>query len=336
MLTQINHTPALTHCANSFLRRTYLLWLLNLQIRRGLVVIKNTSDEKPFRCTMSYYMTREATQELGRMDANKFQADRREASILFTGIRSFSTLIQNMEPVEVVSLLNEYFEVMSDAAIKYKGTLDKYIGDSIMVTFGAASHVENHAWMSVQAALEMRQRLDEFNAHLAAKQKPTIQIGIGINSDVVIAGDFGSTRLHQVTIIGDGVNMASTLEGMSKQYSCYIVIGDTTYQSCSDQIWARELDFIQTKGRNQPIPIYEVVGLRSAPISDEKRQVIEHYNQGREYYLSRKFRRAMNEFAIIVEDMKINDKASTIYLKRSQYWLQNPPSEDWEGVWTLT
>ena len=285
---------------------------------------------------MSHYMTRELTEELRRMDNSRFQGDRRNVSILFSGIRSFSTLTENMQPLEVVSLLNEYFEVMSEAAIKYKGTLDKYIGDSIMMTFGALMPLENHAWMSVQTALEMRHQLEEFNQRMLAQQKPTIQIGIGINSDEVIAGDFGSTRLHKFTIIGDGVNIASYLEEMSKQYCCDIVISNNTYQAGAEQLWTRELDYIHVKGRKQPVAIYEVLGLRSEPIPEEKQKLLEHYNQGREYYLSRKFRRAMNEFAIIVEDMKIDDKASTIYLKRCQYCLQNPPSEDWDGVWTLT
>ena len=285
---------------------------------------------------MSHYMTRELTQELRRMDNTKFQGDRREVSILFSGIRSFSSVTENMEALEVVSLLNEYFEVMSEAAIKYKGTLDKYIGDSIMMTFGAALPLDNHAWMSVQTALEMRHQLAEFNQRMIGQEKPAIQIGIGINSDVVIAGDLGSRRLHKFTIIGDGVNIASYLEQMSKQYCCDIVISKNTYQVCSDQILTRELDYIHVKGRKQPLGIYEVLGLHSEVISEEKHKLLEHYNQGRDYYLNRKFRRAMNEFAIIVEDMKIEDKASTIYLKRCQYCLQNPPSEDWDGVWTLT
>lgn len=285
---------------------------------------------------MSHYMTRELTQELRRMDNTRFQGDRREVSILFSGIRSFSTVTENMEPLAVVSLLNEYFEVMSAAAIKYKGTLDKYIGDSIMMTFGAALPLENHAWLSVQTALEMRHQLAEFNQRMVGQQKPTIQIGVGINSDLVIAGDFGSSQLHHFTIIGDGVNIASYLEEMSKQYSCDIVISKNTYQVCAEQIWTRELDYIHVKARKQPLAIYEVLGLRTEAISEEKQQLLEHYNQGREYYLNRKFRRAMNEFATIVEDMKREDKASTIYLKRCQYCLQNPPSEDWDGVWALT
>lgn len=281
------------------------------------------------------YMSQGLTEELLRMDDTRWQGDRQEASILFAGIRSFSTLIESMEPVEVVSLLNRYFEAMSEVVVKYNGTLDKYIGDSIMVTFGAIAPLENHPWMSVQTALAMRHQLAEFNASLVANQKPTIQMGVGINSDPVITGNFGSSRLNQFTIIGKGVKIATYLEEMSKQYGCDIVIGQNTYQVCSQQIKARELDYISVKEKDDPIVIYEVVGLLSDQISEEKHQIFEHYNKGREHYLDRKFRKAMNEFATIVEDLKYNDKPSKIYLKRCQYFLQNPPSEDWNGVWPL-
>ena len=285
---------------------------------------------------MSVYMSEGLTEELLKMDDTRLQGECREASILFSGIRSFSILTENMQPVDVVSLLNKYFEVMSDAVLKYKGTVDKYIGDAMMVTFGAASGLENHGWMSVQTALEMRHNLEEFNSYLVAQQKPTIQIGIGINSDQVITGNLGSSRFHQFTVIGDGVNIASSLESMSKQYGCDIVISKNTYLSCSDRLWGRELDYIHVKGRNEPVVIYEVMGLRSESIPDTRQQLLEHYIQGREHYLNRKFRRAMNEFGFIVEEMKSKDKPSLMYLKRCQYWLQNPPSEDWDGVWTLT
>ncbi len=281
------------------------------------------------------YMSQGLTEELLRMDDTRWQGDRQEASILFAGIRRFSTLIESMEPVEVVSLLNRYFEAMSEVVIKYNGTLDKYIGDSIMVTFGAIAPLENHPWMSVQTALAMRHQLAEFNKSLIAIQKPIIQMGVGINSDPVITGKFGSSRLNQFTIIGKGVKIATYLEDMSKQYGCDIVIGQNTYQVCSQQIKARELDYISVKEKDEPIVIYEVVGLISDQISEQQHQIFEHYNKGREHYLDRKFRKAMNEFATIVEDLNYPDKPSKIYLKRCQYFLQHPPSEDWNGVWPL-
>ncbi|MGB3203838.1 MAG: adenylate/guanylate cyclase domain-containing protein, partial [Crinalium sp.] len=111
---------------------------------------------------------------------------------------------------------------------------------------------------------------------------------------------------------------------------------ESTYTPCSDRVWARELDFIKVKGKDQPVRIYELVGLRSEPILPEKEEIIELYHKGREYYLKRKFTRAMGEFGAILEDFDKNDKAALLYLKRCQHFLQEPPPDDWDGVWTLT
>jgi adenylate cyclase len=236
----------------------------------------------------------------------------------------------------VVSMLNEYFESMVEAVFKYKGTLDKYIGDAIMAVFGSPLPLEEHAWMAVQTSLEMRQRLHEFNARRYSVSKPRINIGIGINSDTVISGNIGSSKRMEFTAIGDGVNLGSRLESVSKHYGCDVILSDNTYRPCKDYIWARELDYIRVKGRNEPVAIYELVGLRSDAVNGDKLSLIEHYHQGREYYLNREFISAKNEFAKALEIDK-HDQAAMLHLRRCQHWLQTPPTDiDWdEGVWTF-
>jgi adenylate cyclase len=140
----------------------------------------------------------------------------------------------------------------------------------------------------------------------------------------------------EFTAIGDGVNLGSRLESISKQYGCDIVISQNTFQPCQENIWARELDYIRVKGRNEPVSIYELVGLRSEPITTEKLQVIEHYHKGREYYLKRDFNLARREFAkVLAADNQ--DKAAMLHLLRCQHWMQSPPTDfDWDdGVWTF-
>jgi adenylate cyclase len=192
--------------------------------------------------------------------------------------------------------------------------------------------------MAVQTALEMRQRLVEFNVKRATRNQKPIKIGIGINSDTVISGNIGSTRRMEFTAIGDGVNLGSRLESASKLYGADIIISENTYKPCADRIWARELDCIRVKGKNQPVSVYELIGLRDTPIPDEKRQVIELYQKGREHYRNRKFRMAMNEFATILEEIDNTDKSSQLHMERCNYWLAHPPDDDiWsDGVWTLT
>jgi adenylate cyclase len=140
----------------------------------------------------------------------------------------------------------------------------------------------------------------------------------------------------EFTAIGDGVNLGSRLEGASKQYGCDIVISEFTFKPCKDLIWYRELDWIRVKGKNEPVKIYEVVGLHSESISPEKEEIIELYHKGREYYLNKKFTRAMGAFGTILEELDKNDKAATLHLKRCQQFLQEPPPEEWDGVYTMT
>ncbi len=234
-------------------------------------------------------MTQELAEELLKLDDAKLGGDRKEVSILFSDIRGYTTLTENLEAEEVVSMLNEYFESMVEAVFKHKGTLDKYIGDAIMAVFGSPLPLEGHAWMAVQTALEMRHRLQDFNHRRYLASKPRINIGIGINSDTVISGNIGSSKRMEFTAIGDGVNLGSRLESVSKQYGCDIIISDNTYKPCRENIWARELDYIRVKGRNEPVAIYELLSLRSDPIGSEKLEVIERYHKGREYYINRDF-----------------------------------------------
>ncbi len=306
------------------------------QVRGALIVMEDISDEKRLKSTMYRYMTQELAEELLKLDDAKLGGDRKEVSILFSDIRGYTTLTENLEAEEVVSMLNEYFESMVEAVFTHKGTLDKYIGDAIMAVFGSPLPLEEHAWMAVQTSLEMRQRLREFNQRRHHDGKPRIDIGIGINSDTVISGNIGSSKRMEFTAIGDGVNLGSRLESVTKHYGCDIVISDNTYNPCQNHIWARELDFIRVKGRNEPVAIYELVGLRTDNISPAKLTAIEHYHKGREYYIQRQFTLAQNEFTKVIA-IDPNDKGALMHLARCQHWLQTPPTEaDWDdGVWTF-
>jgi adenylate cyclase len=285
---------------------------------------------------MYRYMTQELAEQLLNSGDAKLGGDRKEVSVLFSDIRGYTSLTENMEAEDVVAMLNEYFESMVDAVFTYKGTLDKYIGDAIMAVFGSPLALDDHAWMAVQTALEMRHRLALFNQNRTDAEQ--IGIGIGINSDSVISGNIGSSKRMEFTAIGDGVNLGSRLEGATKLYGCDILISESTYLPCADRVWVRELDYIRVKGKTKPVSLYELLGLQSEPLSDKQKQVIELYHQGRDYYLKRRFTRAMTEFATILEEVDRTDRAASLYLKRCQHWLNYPPTDDdWEdGVWTLT
>jgi len=308
------------------------------QVSGVLVVMEDISDEKRLKLTMSRYMSEEIARQLfENPDAAKMGGDRKEVSVLFSDIRSYTTLTESMTAEEVVIMLNEYFEAMVEAVFNYKGTLDKYIGDAIMAVYGSPLPLADHAWMAVQTALEMRYRLVEFNAKRVEKTLKPIRIGIGLNSDTVISGNIGSSKRMEFTAIGDGVNLGSRLESASKQYGTDIIISEYTYAPCRDRIWARELDRVRVKGKNNPVSIYELVGLQSEAIPDEKKRQMDLYHEGREHYRNRRFTKALAAFGSILEDIDSKDKASEIHLQRINYWLSHPPDDEtWnDGVATL-
>ncbi|UZQ55444.1 GAF domain-containing protein [Trichothermofontia sichuanensis B231] len=306
------------------------------QVSGALVVMDDISDEKRLKSTMYRYMTQElAEQLLENPDAAKMGGDRKEVTVLFSDIRSYTTLTESLSAEEVVDMLNKYFEAMVDAVFAYKGTLDKYIGDAIMAVFGSPLPLEDHEWMAVQTAIEMRHRLAVFNEERIAHNYLPIRIGIGINSDVVISGNIGSSKRMEFTAIGDGVNLGARLESASKIYGTDIVISEMTYRPCAERVWARELDYITVKGKTKPVAVYELIGLASEPISDVKKQIIDLYHQGRKYYLERNFPMAMAQFGMVL-GLDKHDKSAALHLERCQHYLQNPPPEDWDGAWVLT
>ena len=313
-------------------------------VRGALVVMEDISQEKRLKSTMYRYMTQELAEQLLAGGDAKMGGEHKEVSVLFSDIRSYTTITESLAAEDVVLMLNEYFETMVEAVFNYKGTLDKYIGDAIMAVFGSPLPIPDHAWMAVQTAIDMRHRLKEFNVKRIETLKPktpkeidmaTIKIGIGINSDTVISGNIGSTRRMEFTAIGDGVNLGSRLEGASKQYGTDAIISESTYKLCGDRIWVRELDRIQVKGKNQPVNVYELIGLKSDPLSENQTRIIEHYHAGRNYYLTRKFSKAIAEFAEVLELDKDN-KAANIHITRCQHFLLNAPEDNWDGVWKLT
>jgi adenylate cyclase len=327
------------------------------EIAGVLVVIENLSDEKQFKQHLYQYMTPELAdrfilENAEESETNQFLSfpkttstdltnlpntlrERKDVSILFSGIRSFTPLLENLEDQEVIQLLREYFESMTEAVLKYKGTVDKYIGDAIMAVFGSPLPLEDHAWYAVQTAIEMRQRLVELNVRRVENGKPAICMGIGINSDRVITTNIGASSRPEFTTFGEGVNIGSYLEKASKLYKCDIILSGTTYQPCAERIWARELDLIRIPDRSQPISIYQLLALRSEDIPEEKLYVLEHYSRGRELFLNQEFEQAAAIFKQVLE-VSSWDKPAAIQLERCEHFLQTSLPEDWDGVWNLT
>ncbi len=307
-------------------------------VRGGLVVMENISREKRMRFMLDRYVTKEVAERvLATADDSLMDGERREVTILFSDIRSYTTLTEDLGASEVVSLLNSYFDKMVEAVLKYEGTLDKFIGDALMAVFGAPMTLADHARRAVRSALEMRRLLGEFNQGRRANQLPTIQVGIGISSGEVVSGNIGSRKRMDYTVIGDGVNVSSRLESATKQYGCDIILSHHTYTFCRDDIRARELDTIRVRNKSEPITLYELIGSMEEPLEALEAgaaQFLEIYEQGRQAYQQRQFRNAIRHFREAYT-LRPNDQATRMHIERCQSLIKTPPGPAWDGVWNI-
>ncbi|MBX2866104.1 MAG: MASE1 domain-containing protein [Leptolyngbyaceae cyanobacterium MAG.088] len=291
-------------------------------------------ETEAVRSTMYRYLSQDLAEQLLNSKNTTLGGARQYVSILFADIRSYTTLTEQLPPEDVVVLLNRYFETMVDVIFAHRGTLDKFIGDAIMAVFGSPIPQEDHAQRAVETALGMQQQLTYFNQQQQEQGLPTLQIGIGINSDDVITGNIGSSKRMEFTAIGDGVNLTSRIEGATKFYGCSTIISENTYNLCKDTIWVRELDYVCVRGKRRPVNLYEVLGLRSHPLSPIQQEQIDLYAKGRTLYQQRKFDRAIELFLTLLRKAPA-DKATRLYLERCQQLQKHPPKPDWDGSWQL-
>ena len=305
-------------------------------VRGGLVVLEDISQEKRMKTTLYRYMTPSVADRVMALgEEGMMVGERKDVTVLFSDIRGYTTLTEELEAADVVSMLNEYFETMVEAVFHCEGTLDKFIGDALMAVFGAPLPLDNHAWAAVKAALDMRRRLVAFNRDRLQKGQPELRIGIGLSSGEVVSGNIGSQRKMDYTVIGDGVNLSARLESITKQYGCDIVLSEHTVELCKDQIWVRELDLIRVKGKLKPVKIYELIGDRAQPLTQDMATFLALYREGREAYINRKFHSAIALFDK-AHALQPQDSTVEIYLERAQAYIQRPPAEDWDGVHVMT
>ena len=187
---------------------------------------------------------------------------RKVMSVLFSDIRGFTTMSEQNPPDEVIAILNHYITEMVEVILSYNGTLDKYIGDAIMAFYNDPVEMEDHALRAVLTAIGMKNKLDKINEEWKKQGKPTLNIGIGVNTGEMIVGHMGSHRLVDYTVIGDNVNLASRIESLTKEYKVSILISESTYNQVKEQVDAVYMDEVTVKGKKNSVKIYEVQGLK--------------------------------------------------------------------------
>ena len=299
-----------------------------------MLVIEDLSNEKRVRNTMSRYMPKGVIDRV--LDGNQavLEGSAQDVTALFTDIRNFTSISEDIGARNTVLMLNEYFGEMIDALHANNGVLDKYIGDSMMALFGVPFGSPQDAQNAVIAANEMMIALEALNRRRAQKALPAIHHGVGINSGEVIAGNIGSSKRMDYTVIGDAVNLAARLESATKFYSVSILVSEMTYEQLVDKEHFRELDILRVKGRSKPVKIFEAYAFRAHSQSEGCGRSIALQRDGMAAFRKRDWRQAERLFL----DARDHDKEDTlppIYLQRIQHYMTSPPPDDWDGVWTM-
>jgi adenylate cyclase len=253
-----------------------------------------------------------------------------EVTVLFSDLRSFTSLSESLSPRETGLLLNTYFDAMIPSVFKHGGTLDKLIGDAIMAFFGAPAEIAEHPAKAAETALDMVKALKGLRSESSIKGVDRLAMGIGLNTGVVTAGNLGSQTFMDYTVIGDTVNLASRLEGLTKHYGVEIVLSGETATNLDSRFALRELDVVRVKGRDRPVTIYELMGLWEE-LDLSRVGMAEVFEGGLQLFKTRKWKEAEEKFREALEHVP-DDGPSRLYIERTRRYLEAPPPESWECV----
>lgn len=298
-------------------------------------------DKRRIRAMFGQYVSPQILESLTANAARgllQAEIGRREhLCILFSDIRGFTSLSEHMAPEEVVEILNGYFRGMVDIIFLRKGTLDKFIGDAIMAFWGAPLRIEQPARQAVTAAMDMVKWLETYNEGLVARGIAPLEIGIGLHSGSVVLGNIGSEKKLDFTIIGDNVNLASRLEGLTKNYGCRVLISETTRLETGDDFVCRVLDSVRVKGKKQPIRIFEVLAVPTDD-PDARGRAQKRADMTAcafKFYLQQEWGSAIAGYAAL-SDSSTSDPLTHLFMTRCQTYQQQSPGKDWDGVYQMT
>jgi adenylate cyclase len=287
-------------------------------------------ERERIRKTFESYVAPAVVQEmLKHPEQLRLGGERRDITVLFTDIRGFTTMSENLDPEALVKLLHDFLNPMSNIIISQGGTIDKYMGDAIMALFGAPLMQTDHPRMACRAALEMVGSLAALNQTWAEQGRPPLKVGVGVNTGSVAVGNMGSDRLFDYTAIGDNVNLASRLEGLNKYYGTSILISDTTAQALGGGFILRDMDLVRVKGKVQGVRIHELIG--EGEPDPEQARFLGLYNQALSLYRQKRFHESLAPFAQALE-LRPADATCQRYVTLAQKYHETPPAADWEAV----
>ncbi len=304
----------------------------------AMLMIEDISSEKRMKSTMSRYMDPELADQLMTADGNDddiMGGKQSVGTVLFSDVRSFTTITEELGAQGTVKLLNDYFTIMVDCITDEGGMLDKFIGDAMMCIFGTPVPHEDDPDRAVRAAIRMMTDLKVFNDKRSTEGKMPIDHGMGINTDSIVSGNIGSPKRMDYTVIGDGVNLAARIESACKQYGAHILISEFTHKAVKATYRTRQVDYVIVKGKTEPVGVYEVLDFHDDESYPNLVEALGLFNDGYRSWNLGKWDQATKLFNS-VKKINPNDKAAQLYIDRCNHMKKNPPKGTWDGVWVMT
>ncbi len=296
-------------------------------------ILYNTINDMKHRINsmFSKFVPREVIEDLltKRDDTDLKVGEKRQCAILFSDIRSFTVISEHNSAEKIVNFLNESFDRMGRIIAEQGGTIDKFIGDAILAIFGAPISYENNAERAVRAAMGMAKAVEEIDTSGLVLPPIGFKIGIGVHVGEVIVGNIGSQQKFDYTVIGDNVNLASRLEGLTKHYHSEIIVSDTVHTELAEtSIKMRVVDTVRVKGKENATTLYKV----ERPDTESLRPEAESdYNKGLKMYKMQNWTTAEELFQKVL-DLHPDDYLAGMYIERCREFAKNPPEKDWEGA----
>jgi len=305
----------------------YTLLVTFLQMSYGFFIEQR--NKRHLSQIFGQYIPPRLVQEIDESGAEvSLEGETREMSVLFSDVRSFTSISEGLDARELTQMMNEFLTPFTGAIQDHRGTIDKYMGDCVMAFWGAPLADEAHASHAIRSAFDMLAAVETLDEPFSQKGWPSIRVGVGIASGDMNVGNMGSEFRVAYTVMGDTVNLGSRLEGLTKQYGVDIIVNDRTCQLAPEFAY-RELDLVRVKGKQEPVAIFEPLGLRDE-FAEKVAAELAEYHEALAAYRAKDWRKAVS----LLENLTDQSDALlyTVYMDRIAQFMESPPPADWDGV----
>ncbi len=294
----------------------------------------SSKEKKQIKGAFSRYLAPSIVNDmLEHPEKLRVGGEKREITCFFSDVRDFTSISEILSANDLAKVINRYMGEMTNILFEYKGTLDKYIGDAIVGFWNAPLDIDMHPQLAVEASIKMIESLPAINQEFKEAGFPEFKIGIGLNTGECNVGNMGSDAIFAYTALGDAMNLGARLEGLCKFYGSMITISEYTYERLDhDKIKCRKLDKVRVKGKLEPVEIYEVLHSTHDFMTDT--EAYDKFQESYQLFHKKEFQMAHDIFSSLSEKYP-EDKASERFKKMCQDFLDNPPDENWDGVYTF-